>query len=287
MPLAAANLIRKMRGGAQAWLIQVNTGEFFVVKFLQNAQHRRILINEWLAGSFLAQIGLCAARTALVHCSPEWLETAQRQGLSIEYGTERRIITPGLHFGSKVPVNPDTTAVYDYLPDKILRDVSNLEHFHGVLAFDQWTSNADARQSICFRARLRDFLNEGDIGPQQRAFIAMMIDHGYCFQGPEWRLDDLPRQGVYARPAAYERIKTWDDFEPWLSRILYFPASAIDRALREIPSSWLDAGEEEALELLLTQLLRRCRRVPDLIAACRDARPDYFPNWKRSISVRV
>jgi hypothetical protein len=177
-------------------------------------------------------------------------------------------------------VNPETTAVYDYLPDKFLRDVRNREHFHGMLAFDQWMANADTRQSIYFRGRLREFLAEGEHAPGLRGFVAMMIDHGYCFQGPEWRLDDLPRQGLYARPAAYEQITGWDSFEPWLTRILHFPDSVVDRALRSMPSTWLEPGEEELLEKLLEQLLRRRRRVPELLEAARAARPDYFPNWK-------
>ncbi len=279
MRVAAEKLIRKMRGGAQAWLVQASTGDSYVVKFRENAQHRRILINEWIAGCFLEHLGLCAAKTALVHFSPEWLERARGEGLSIELGGVPRAISPGPHLGSRVPVNPETTAIYDYLPDAILRDVRNRNHFHGMLAFDQWTANADARQAIFFRGRFREFVPEADYGPNQRGFIAMMIDHGYCFQGPDWRLDDLPRQGTFVRPSAYEQIAGWGDFEPWLTRILHFPDSAVDRALSGIPSSWLEPGEEELLEKLMLDLLRRRSRVPDLIEACQKARPDFFPNW--------
>lgn len=280
MPVAAEKLVRKMRGGAQAWLIRAATGDSYVVKFRENSQHRRILINEWIAGCFLEQLGLCAAKTALIHCSQEWLQQACDEGLAIENGNASRTISAGLHLGSKVPVDPDTTAIYDYLPDGILRDVRNRSHFHGMLAFDQWTTNADARQSIFFRGRFRDFVPEGDFGQNQRGFIAMMIDHGYCFQGPEWCLGDLSRQGLFVRPAAYEQVTCWEDFEPWLTRILHFPDSAVDRALRSLPSSWLESAEEQVLEKLMVDLLRRCRRVPDLLEACRNARPDFFPNWK-------
>jgi hypothetical protein len=53
MPVRARNLIRKMRGGAQAHLLEGEDGAFYVVKFTNNPQHRRILINEWLACAFL------------------------------------------------------------------------------------------------------------------------------------------------------------------------------------------------------------------------------------------
>lgn len=284
MALAAEKLVRRMRGGAQAWLVQATDGQFYVVKFRENAQHRRILVNEWIAGVFLEHLGLCAARTVLIQVTAEWLAVAEREGLSIQYGKETRSVSAGLHLGSQVPVNPASTAIFDYLPDQFLREVRNRPHFHGMLAFDQWMTNADTRQSIYFRGRLREFLAEGEFAPAQRGFLAMMIDHGYCFQGPEWRLDDLPRQGLYARPAAYEQITGWDSFEPWLTRMVHFPDSVADRALRTMPSSWLETGEEEALERLLEQLLRRCRRIPDLLLAARAARPDFFPHWKDGIA---
>jgi hypothetical protein len=110
--------------------------------------------------------------------------------------------------------------------------------------------------------------------------LALMIDHGYAFQGPDWRLDDLPRQGMYPRPAAYAGIASWDDFEPWLSRIVHFPESVVDEALKTMPSSWFQRGELDLFEGVMEQLLRRSRRVPDLIAACRSARPELFPNWR-------
>ena len=47
--------------------------------------------------------------------------------------------------------------VYDFLPDTLLDKVVNANEFLGVLAFDKWMGNADARQSIFFRARLRQW----------------------------------------------------------------------------------------------------------------------------------
>jgi len=39
-------------------------------------------------------------------------------------------------------------------------------------------------------------------------------------------------------------------------------------------------GDEEALEQLLEKLFTRRKRVPELIAACRDSLIDPFPNWR-------
>jgi len=158
--------------------------------------------------------------------------------------------------------------------------LENRGHFHGMLVFDQWVSNADTRQTIYFQGKAKEFLRDASYSETNVCLLAMMIDHGYAFQGPDWRLDDLPRQGLYPRPAAYAGIRTWDDMEPWLSRITHFPETAVDEALRKVPSSWFDKGDETSLERLLEQLLRRAKRVPSLLAECRLARPELFPNWK-------
>ena len=49
MPVQAVRSIRKMRGGAQAHLLLADNGRYYVVKFKNNPQHRRILVNEWIA----------------------------------------------------------------------------------------------------------------------------------------------------------------------------------------------------------------------------------------------
>jgi hypothetical protein len=53
MPVDARRLIRKMRGGAQTHLVEAGDGNFYVVKFLNNPQHRRILVNELIGSVFL------------------------------------------------------------------------------------------------------------------------------------------------------------------------------------------------------------------------------------------
>ncbi|MCU0228105.1 MAG: hypothetical protein MUF01_10740 [Bryobacterales bacterium] len=285
MIVDAVEPIRKMRGGAQAWLVRAGDGCYYVLKLLQNAQHSRILINEWLCSHFLLHLQLCAAQPVLLNCTREWMESAADLGLHVQRGTEQVPLQPGLHFGSRVPVDPNRESIYDFLPDAAMDGLENRSHYHGMLAFDQWVSNADTRQSVYFRGRPREFLRDAVYAPTAVSFLAMMIDHGYAFQGPDWRLDDLPRQGLYPRPSAYVAIRSWDDLEPWLSRIQGFSESAIDEALKQIPSTWYAAGEERELERLLEQLLRRRQRVPDLLHACRLARPELFPNWRSTVAV--
>ena len=276
MPLNARRHVRKMRGGAQAHLVEADDGRYYVVKFQSNPQHRRILVNEWIAGVFLRHLQIASPDTVIVRVTEEFLRANPE--VSIQLGARRVPIDAGWHFGSSFPGDPNTLAVYDFIPDSLLGQVSNLPDFLGVLAFDKWMANADGRQSIFFRARLRQW-TPADVHPLRVGFVAQMIDHGFVFDGPQWEFSDSPIQGLYPRRLVYERVRSLDDFQPWLDRIVHFPEEVVDQAYKQIPPEWIE-GDEEALEKLLDQLLRRRRRVPDLITGCREARQNPFPGWK-------
>ncbi len=288
MPVDARRLIRKMRGGAQAHLIEAADGYCYVVKFVNNPQHRRVLINDWIGTAFLRYLGLSVPETTLVRLTPEFI--AANPDLHIQLGPQRHSPEPGWHFGSRFPGDPIRTVVYDYLPDVLLQGVANRVEFAGVLAFDQWTGNADSRQAIFYRAHVKEFVAGVGGGRRERvggatprepkqSFVAQMIDHGFLFDGPHWRLGDSPIRGLYHRPIIYQGVRSMADFEPWLDRIVNFPEDVIDQTLKQIPASWI-AGDEEALKKLMDQLLRRRKRVPDLIEDCKSARAGVFPDWK-------
>src|SRR6266536_6670034 len=73
MPLTAVGHVRKMRGGAQAHLLEADDGNWYVVKFRNNPQHRRILVNELIASVFLEYLKIAAPETALIEVSPAFL----------------------------------------------------------------------------------------------------------------------------------------------------------------------------------------------------------------------
>jgi hypothetical protein len=266
-----------MRGGAQSHLLEADDGRFYVVKFLNNPQHRRILVNELIASSFLRYLQIAAPEPAIISVSEEFL--ADSPDLCFQLGSRSTPVPAGWHFGSCFPGDPARLAVYDYLPDALLKQVSNLNHFLGVLVLDKWMSNADARQSIYFRARLGEWAPAGVAHPRKVGFLAYMIDQGFVFDGPHWELHDSPLQGLALRPAVYEAVTSWDDFQPWLDQVIHFPEEVVDQARKQVPPQWLE-GDESALDALLETLLGRRRRVPDLIAGCRRARASIFPNWR-------
>ncbi|HYP12317.1 MAG TPA: HipA family kinase [Bryobacteraceae bacterium] len=279
MPVTARRLIRKMRGGAQSHLLEADDGHFYVTKFRNNPQHRRILINEVIASTLLAHLQIACPPYSLVALNSQFV--AENQGLYVQLGTRQDAVPPGWHFGSRYPGDPSRTAVYDFVPDTLLDRVANASDFLGVLAFDKWTGNSDARQSIFIRARLREYAPAYADHPLQVGFITLMIDHGYIFNGPHWEFVDAPLAGLYFRPHVYRGVTGLNDFEPWLARISNLPEEIIDDALRQIPPEWLN-GDTLALDLLLTRLMKRRGSVADLIEQSIRARPELFPNWPSS-----
>jgi hypothetical protein len=269
MPLTAHRHIRKMRGGAQSHLLQTDDGRFYVVKFLNNPQHRRILVNELIAATFLDHLRIASPATALVKITPEFLEENPEVYLTL--GTRRIPVDPGWHFGSRHPGDPAVMAVFDFLPDALLPQVANRQDFLGVLVFDKWFSNADGRQCIFYRRHI-----PGENGNTE--WVAEMIDHGFVFNGPHWELLESAIQGVYARRSVYEGVRGWEDFQPWLDQAIHCPDEVMDRALRQIPPEWI-AGEEPALDALVDRLWRRRARLPEILKACRDTKFNPFPNW--------
>jgi hypothetical protein len=263
-----------MRGGAQSHLLEADDGCWYVVKFCNNPQHRRILVNERLSATFLDYLKIATPETALIQVGPAFL--AANPEVHFHLGTQRIPVEPGWHFGSRYPGDPGRTAVYDFLPDALLPQVVNLEDFRAILVFDKWTANADGRQSVFYRALVR---SGTPTGPGRPGFVARMIDHGYAFNGPNWDFPESPLQGLYARRLVYQAVRSLDDFQPWLDQIVHFPEEVIDRAWKGIPADWFE-GEEDALDELLERLFERRKRLPELIAACRNAKAAPFPNWQ-------
>jgi predicted KAP-like P-loop ATPase len=74
-------------------------------------------------------------------------------------------------------------------------------------------------------------------------------------------------------------VRSLDDFEPWLDQTMHFPEEVMDQAWKAIPPEWIE-DEEYAVAQLLDRLFERRKLLPELIAACRQARANPFPNWR-------
>jgi len=265
MATRAVQHIKRMRGGAQAHLMRCADGNYYVVKFRNNPQHERVLANEFLATRLAERVGLPVPTAEVVEVE-EWL-VEHTPELTIVLGAQAIRCEAGLQFGSRFVVSPVEGQVFDYLPPEMLERVRNLQTFAGILALDKWTCNADGRQAAFWR-KLRE-----------RKYSASFIDQGYCFNAGEWTFPDFPLRGVYPRNEVYARVKGWESFEPWLSRVEKLESEVIWGVAEEIPPSWYGSSWNE-LEMLVNKLIERRHIVRELIQAFRCSPRRPFPEWR-------
>ena len=267
--LRALEQIRRMRGGAQSHLMRCSDGNYYVVKFQNNPQHRRILVNELLGTKLAGRLGLPTTPAAVVDVPEELIRLTPE--LAMELPRSRMPCLPGLQFGSRYPGDPRRLTLHDFLPDEQLRTVENLHEFVGILVFDKWTCNTNGRQTLFFN-ELRD---EGTAS----GYRTLMIDQGFCFNAGEWNFPDAPLRGLYARNRVYEGVTGMNSFAPWIERLeKRLGERVLDEVSQEIPPAWYD-DDYDALLRLLEQLNARRTRVAQLIVDAKRSSRQPFPNW--------
>jgi hypothetical protein len=282
--LFATEQIRRMRGGAQSHLMRCSDGHYYVVKFQNNPQHRRILVNELLGTRLAGRLGLPTTPVAIVHVSEELIRLTPE--LSMEMPRSRVPCQAGLQFGSRYPGDPRRLTLHDFLPDEQLRGVENLHDFAGMLVFDKWTCNTNGRQTIFFREESRrqlpqtDGTEKGDPPSEEREYRAAMIDQGFCFNAGEWNYPDAPLRGLYARNRVYEGVIGMESFAPWTERVeRSVTERVLAEAIREIPPEWYE-DDYDAVTRLAEQLYRRRTRVRELLLDAKNTTRQPFPNWR-------
>jgi HipA-like kinase len=263
----AIEFIRRMRGGSQPFLMGCDDGQTYVVKFRNNPQHVRILANEMLTSRLAVLIRLPVPGRAFVEVSPNLISGTPL--LKFETAGHEEKCAAGLHFGSRFPGVPSRTLVVDFLPDRLLRRVTNLTSiFLGAYVLDKWTCNCDGRQVIFYRT----------IDQTGNRYSATLIDHGFCFNDGEWNFPDSPVRSLYPRRLVYESVRGMQSFEPFLSRIENIEVSELEECLREVPREWC-GDDPQQLSRLAEQLYERRRRVRQLIIDAKQSSLRPFPNW--------
>jgi hypothetical protein len=142
---------------------------------------------------------------------------------------------------------------------------------------DKWMCQTDKRQAIFVQQS-----NSGAYGTSDKAYQAVMIDQGFCFNGGNWNFPDAPLHSHYANRRVYLGVLGIKSFDPWLEQLeTRFSLSALLEEASEVPPEWY--GEDhEAWKILIEHLFMRRTRVPELIWSARNAVCDAFPNWNKN-----
>ena len=210
--VTAVEHIRPLRGGSQPHLMRCSDGHYYVVKFRNNPQGSRILVNEHVAGKLAKLLGLPCPETCLVKVREELV--CLTPGLAIELRSRKIPVEPGLTFGSQYPSYQNghgrrSVPVFDFHVSGIVEQVENLSDFLGMLMFDKWTCNTDHRQVVFLRRW----------APLRTRYRVMMIDNGFCFNGINWNFPISPILGLYHDRSVYRNIGGIKCFEAWLGQL--------------------------------------------------------------------
>jgi hypothetical protein len=261
--IRAVQHVHRMRGGAQSHLMRCEDQNFYVVKFQNNPQHKRVLANELLATRLAERVGLPVPKTDVVEVG-DWLVKNSPE-LAMQFSGKTERCSSGLQFGARYVLDPFEGQVLDYLPDSVMDRLRNAETFAGMLCVDKWTCNSNGRQAVFWRKS------------RERKYSATFIDQGYCFNAGEWNFPDSPLRGVYARNEVYKDVKGWDSFEPWLTRLELLPLEVLVECADGVPTEWY--GDPDELERLIAQLDKRRGRIRDLILGFKESSREPFPAW--------
>jgi hypothetical protein len=256
--VTAVEHIRRMRGGSQPHLLRCSDGRFYVVKFQNNPQNTRILVNEYLGGKLARLLGLPNPDVSLIDLPQEFVHRTPE--LFFELPRQNRPIQSGLAFGSEHPstgtgAHRTLQPVLELRPKSAAVQIENISDLFGILIFDKWTSNTDDRQIRCV-AR----------SPKLPTTLRMfMIDNGFCFGGPDWSFKDLPGYGLYLDRSIYGTFQNLQTLEPWLNRLeANVSLEKLTQITEEIPESWVKDDRDELLKMV-KRLYERKKKVLALV----------------------
>jgi len=271
--LFATEYVRPLRGGSQPLLMRCSDQNYYVVKFQNNPQGKRILTNELFGALLAKRLGLTVAEPAVIDVSHTLIKLTEKMTFTVGERTEP--CQPGLSFGSRYvsddPLDATVIGSSDFSNTYLTRDrmmkVTNLSEFIGMFVFDRWTSNRDNRQVVFVR-------NSAD-----SSWFAHMIDQGWCFGGELWDFPDRLRTGICISEGAYESVTGVEVFEPWLDRVEFeIDKASLEQIASEIPTEWY-GGDLEALRELVATLDRRRSMVRQLLLSTWEDYPRLFPSW--------
>ncbi len=252
----ARRFVQRMQGKSQAALVETYGGHF-VVKWQQNRQHRRILVNEAVCSELLQRVGVASPGWAWIGVDRQFL--ARNPQTRIDWRGGSIAIEPGWHFGTPASANSHSREAYDSPPSSFLGQVSNPWDFLKIFVFDIWVDNRDRRQAIFFRL-------------PRHGLEAQMIDNGHTlgFDGTEWNFSSAPvrrpypgLQNLYSCAQCHAdggQPRSWCDpwpeglsscdrakgqFELVVARIQEVSRDDLDRILELIPPEWI--GEDRLL----------------------------------------
>jgi hypothetical protein len=248
-----AGVTRRMRGGSQSLLVRDQAGNAYIAKCVGNPQGTRTLINEWIVDRLLQYLRVSTPGVHLLRIEDD---VAGKELLEFQMGNRKVPIAPGIHLGSRCPVDPDRKAIFDFLPKRLLRNVINRPDFFLSFTFDRWVNQIDSRQVIFIRERC---------ATPGATFRAYFIDHGLSFGGSRWTVSDDGMTGLFHDRSIYQDPRLETACHEAVDCIREIPEERLFSIQQEIPLEWLEAGDRDEMTRLLQLLCARRTKLHSIV----------------------
>ena len=230
------------------------------VKFLQNPQGPRVLINELVSFGVASALGIEHPRVgiaevdAIVLPSDGVLNTFDRWG-------DPCMLEPGLHFYSQW-LEPADRIEADDLKSSTVKNASMLA---GVVLLDLLVNNWDRK-----RGNMNLLLHRESGGQRLK-----LIDMGMAFGGSLWTIGNLTDSSLppVEEPLRYADelgdilagINVQEAFDPYLRRLEILTRTRLQDIVQAVPDAWRITEEER--EALLNYLFQRVQALPDYLSS--------------------
>ncbi|RKQ34265.1 HipA family kinase [Oceanobacillus halophilus] len=244
------------------------SGEEYVVKFLQNPEGHKALINEYVCAEVARILELPLASPSLIEVGDTFVND---YGKEISRHTQEEI-KAGIHFGTK-----KIKKVFPINTPQIVKRAYNKDIIPDLFVFDQIICNKD-----------RDS-NGGNLIFDYEKQSIVVIDHTHAFDiGPLWDEHQLKiRIGEKFEPFnmtgyVYHKLVPFVDghnpFSNILQKLQVISIETLKEIMDNIPQSW-NINENEK-DVLVNYLMDRINRVEEILECLHL----LLPKWKGGVT---
>lgn len=230
-----------------------------MVKFQQNDQGLKLLVNELVASHIAKRMGVPTPDVAVVYVGETFLESNPK--FQTLYDVPVR---PGPQFGSRY-----FERVYDSVPS-LVGAVINREDFANIIAFDVATDNHD---------RCDNHYDNVLLIPQadDTSLRLVSIDHGSCFGGTYWSATGLVKAiGTWCAslmPEMAFEIRGAHEFVGPTLAAKAITESCLEDIVLSVPSEWWSSEDER--DAIISYVMGQAHNILPIL--CRNH--SLFPKW--------
>lgn len=244
----AKTYVGKMRSGkSKPLLFETTDGTQWVVKYKNNPQGIRILVNEWVASNLAPLLSLPSPECSLIMLDKQLLEI---ESIFIPSTTTK--VEVGLSFGSRYINNADNN------PTRYqMARLDNTDVIPGIIVMDTWIDNPDRDD------RSRNFSNI-IVSPSsiRSKYTLHLIDLGKV-SSSDWTANKLLNRKTALNLRGHNRlfaplILGRPTFQPFLEVLESVSAEEIESVVATVPDEW-SLSQEEAT--VLVKFLKQRRNL--------------------------